>query len=138
MWPNRNALSNTLAASKCSLSIAAVFIMLLALAPAGWAQTDDSKPEELGKQRSALYLRATHAPLADLASDVNQIAVVSETCRVKYGSTACGLPDKALESDKLEERYAYYVKRPVEAHSKPHAVKIDRRNWAGSGAPAQP
>ncbi len=118
--------------------MAAVFALLLALAPAGWAQTDDSKPEDLGQQRSDLYLRATHAPLADLASDVNQIAVLSETCRVKYGSTACGLPDKALESDKLEERYAYYVKRPVEAHSKPHAVKIDRRNWAGSGAAAQP
>jgi hypothetical protein len=115
----------------------AVFVLLLALAPAAWAQTDDSKPEELGKQRSALYLRATQAPLAELGNDVNHIAVLSETCRVKYGSKACGLPDKALESDKLEDRYAYYVKQPVEAHAKGNAVRIDRRNWAGASAPAQ-
>ena len=136
MWQNRNAGSS--ATAKGTLTIAAVFALLLTLAPTGRAQTDDSKPEELGRQRSALYLRATHAPLADLGNDVNHIGVLSETCRVKYGSQACGLPDKALESDKLEERYAYYVKQPVEAHSKSHAVKIDRRNWAGSDAPAHP
>jgi hypothetical protein len=114
--------------------MAAVFALLLTLAPAGWAQTDDSKPEGLGKQRTDLYLRATHAPLAGLENDVNHIAVLSETCRIKYGSAACGLPDKALESGKLEERYAYYVKQPIEAHAKAHPVKIDRRNWAGSAA----
>ena len=138
MWPIRNATSGALAASRGALTLPAVFALLLTLAPAGWAQTNDSRPEELGKQRSGLYLRATQAPVADLGNDVNQIAVLSETCRVKYGSTACGLPDKALESDKLEERYAYYVKQPVEAHTKGHAVKIDRRNWAGSNAPAHP
>lgn len=135
---NKKAASITLAASMGPLTMAAVFALLLMLAPAGLAQTDDSKPEELGKQRSDLYLRATHAPLADLGNDVNHIAVLSETCRIKYGSAACGLPDKALDSDQLEERYAYYVKRPVEAHSKGHAVKIDRHNWVGSAAPAQP
>jgi hypothetical protein len=138
MWPNRNAALSFLAASLGALTVPTVFVLLLTLAPAGWAQTDDSKPEELGKQRSALYLRATHAPLEDLGNDVNRIAILSETCRVKYGSTACGLPDKTLESDKLEERYAYYVKQPVEAHSKGHPVKVDRRNWAGSDTPAHP
>jgi len=127
-----------LAAKRGALTVAAVFAMVLAIAPAAWAQTDHSKPEELAKQRSDLYLRATRAPLADLGNDVNHIAVVSETCRVKYGSAACGLSDKALESDKLEERYAYYVKQPVEAHVKARPVKVDRRNWAGSGPPAQP
>jgi hypothetical protein len=112
--------------------------MLLTLGTAGLAQTNESKPEELGKRRTALYLRATRTPLADLESDLNHFAVLSETCRVKYGSTACGLSDKGLESDKLEERYAYYVKRPVEAHGKGQAVKILRRNWVGSDAPAHP
>ena len=130
----RNATSSVTAASSALLTMAAVFALLLTLAPAARAQTDDSKPEGLGKQRTDLYLRATHAPLADLENDVNHIAVLSETCRIKYGSAACGLPDKALESDKLEERYAYYVKQPVEAHAKAHPVKIDRRNWAGSAA----
>ena len=138
MWPNKKRSFEYLGGFHGPLTMAAVFALLLTLAPAGLAQTDDSKPEELGKQRSDLYLRATHAPLADLGNDVNHIAVLSETCRIKYGSAACGLPDKALESDQLEERYAYYVKRPVEAHSKGHAVKIDRRNWVGSAAPAQP
>jgi hypothetical protein len=138
MRPNRNAGSIPLPASPGVLTLPTVLALLLTLAPAARAQSDDSRPEDLGKQRTALYLRATHAPLADLASDVNRIAVLSETCRIKSGSTACGLPDKALESDKLEERYAYYVKQPVEAHSKGHAVKIERRNWAGSDAPAYP
>jgi len=138
MWPNRNAASSSWAASLGAFTMPTVLALLLTLAPAGWAQTDGSRPEALGKQRTALYLRATHAPLTDLGNDVNQIAVLSETCRVKYGATACGLPDKALESDKLEERYAYYVKQPVEAHAKGHAVKIDRRIWAGSDASPNP
>jgi hypothetical protein len=119
--------------------MAAVFALLLAFVPASWAQTaEPTPPEQLGKQRKDLYLRATHAPLADLAKDVNQIAVQSETCRVKYGSAACGLSDKALESDKLEDRYDYYVKQPVEVHAKPHSVKVNRGNWTGSDAPAHP
>jgi len=118
--------------------VLATFGLLMTLAPVTMAQTNDSKPEELGKQRSALYLKATQAPLENLSGDVNRIAVLSETCRVKYGSAPCGLPDKALESDKLEERYAYYVKQPIEAHTKTHAVKIDRRNWEGSDSAAHP
>ena len=138
MWPKRNAGSSAAAARKDAFTMAAVMALLLALAPAGWAQNDGSKPQELGKRRKDIYLRATHAPLAGLASDVNQIAVQSETCRSKFGSTACGLSDKALESDKLEDRYAYYVKGPVEAHAKEQGakkeqgVKIDRRNWEGT------
>lgn len=127
-----------LAAGRGALTLAAFFAALLVLAPAAWAETDVSKPDELAKQRSDLYLRATRAPLPDLGNDVNRIAVASETCRVKYGSTACGLPDKALESDKLEERYGYYVKQPVETHAKAHPVKVERRNWTGSGAPEKP
>lgn len=127
-----------LAAARGAFTVAAVFAVLMAVAPATWAQADSSKPDELSKQRSDLYLRAVRAPLADLGNDVNHVAVVSETCRIKYGSAACGLPDKALESDKLEERYAYYVKGPVESHAKAHPVKVDRRNWAGSGTPTKP
>jgi hypothetical protein len=89
----------------------------------------------LSKQRAALYLAATHTPLADLENDVNHLAIRSESCRIEYGAQACGLPDKPLESRKLEERYAYYVGQPVEAHAKGHGVKISRRNWEGASAP---
>jgi hypothetical protein len=120
-----------------TLTLVAASALFLMLGSAARAQTDGSKPEELGKQRTALYLRATRAPLTDLESDVNHIDVMSETCRAAYGSKACGLPDKALDSDKLEDRYAYYVKGPVEARAKPHGAKIDRRNWVGSSASAE-
>jgi hypothetical protein len=111
--------------------MAAAGALVLTLAPSSPAQSADAQPAALSKQRAALYLKATHAPLADLESDVNHLARLSETCRVEHGSQACGLPDKPLESDKLEERYAYYVSRPVEAHSKDQKMKIDRRHWEG-------
>lgn len=116
------------------LSMAAAGALVLTLAPSSRAQSAEAQPAALSKQRAALYLKATRAPLADLESDVNHLARLSETCRVEYGSQACGLPDKPLESDKLEERYAYYVSRPVEANSKGQKVKIERRNWAASSA----
>ncbi len=116
------------------LSIAAVVVLLLAVPPAR-AQSIDFEPAALGKQRTALYLKATQASLADLESDVNHMAVLSETCRAEYGAKACGLADKPLGSDKSEERYDYYVRRPVEAHFSGQGVKIERRNWQGSDAP---
>jgi hypothetical protein len=115
--------------------LAAVGALLLALAPSSRAQSADSQPAALSKQRAALYLAATRTPLADLENDVNHLAIRSESCRIEYGSQACGLPDKPLDSRKLEERYAYYVGHPVEAHSKVQGVKIDRRHWAGASAP---
>jgi hypothetical protein len=118
--------------------MAASGALLLALAPSSRAQSADSQPAALSKQRAALYLAATHTPLADLENDVNQLAIRSESCRIDYGAQACGLPDKPLESRKLEDRYAYYVGQPVEAHAKGHGVKINRRNWEGaSAAPAR-
>jgi hypothetical protein len=137
MWMERNPTASVPTVSRSLFALVAAAGLLLALAPASLAQNDDAQPEKLSKLRTDLYLRATRAPLADLESDVNRIAVLSETCRADNGSKACGLPDKALESEKLEERYAYYVKGPVEAHPKGHGPRIDRRNWAGSGAPAQ-
>jgi hypothetical protein len=109
--------------------------LVLVLAPSSRAQSADSQPAALSKQRSALYLEATRTPLANLENDVNHLAIRSESCRIEYGAQACGLPDKPLESRKLEERYAYYVGHPVEAHSKVQGVKVDRRNWAGASAP---
>jgi hypothetical protein len=138
MWTERNPNASVSAVSQSVLMLIAAAALFLALAPASLAQSDDSQPEQLSKLRTDLYLRATRAALADLESDVNHVAVLSETCRADNGSKACGLPDKALESEKLEERYAYYVKRPVEAHPKGHGARIDRRNWVGSGAAAQP
>ena len=99
------------------------------------AQSIDFDPVALGKQRAALCLKAGHASLPELESDVNHLAVLSETCRSQYGTKACGLPDKPLSSEKLEERYAYYVRRPLEEHLNGRGVKIDRRNW-GTDVPA--
>jgi len=134
MGSARKAAPSASGASASSITAAAVCALLLTLAPAGWSQSDTPQPAALSKQRTDLYLRAMHTPLANLESDVNHVAVRSETCRIKYGSAACGLPDKALESDKLEDRYSYYVKQPVETHAKVHPAKIDRRNWTGSAA----
>src|SRR5208337_5343077 len=119
-------------AARWVLMMAAGGALLLSLAAASRAQSADSQPAALSKQRAALYLAATHTPLADLENDVNHLAIRSESCRIEYGSQACGLPDKPLESRKLEERYAYYVRQPVEAHSKGQGVKISRRNWEGT------
>jgi hypothetical protein len=117
------------------LVMAAGGALVLALAASGRAQSADSQPAALNKQRAALHLAATHTPLADLENDVNRLAIRSESCRIEYGAKACGLPDKPLESRKLEERYAYYVRQPVEALSKEQGVKISRRNWEGTSAP---
>ncbi len=138
MWLNRNVRIHIRAAATGAITLAGLFTLLLPWGAAGMPQTDDSKPDELAKQRSALYVQATRTPLAELEAAVNHLAVLSETCRAQYGSKACSLPDKALASDKLDERYAYYVKGPVEAHEKAHGVKVDRKNWGGAEAPAHP
>jgi hypothetical protein len=134
MDTNRYSVSGALAA-RWLLPLAAAGALVLTLAPSSRAESTDAQPAALSKQRAALYLEATRTPLANLESDLNHLALLSERCRVEYGTQACGLPDKPLESDKLEERYAYYVKRPVEAHSKGQELKIDRGHWAKSSAP---
>jgi len=96
------------------------------------SQNPEAQPAALNKQRTALLARAAHAPLTAIESDVNRLAVLSETCRVEHGSQACGLPDKPLDSSKLEDRYAYYVKQPLDSQPKPQGPKIDRRNWKES------
>ena len=111
------------------LPLAAAAALLLALAPIVRAQSVDFDPAALGKLRAAIILKATHAPIIDLESDVNHLAVLSETCRAEAGAKACGLSDKPLESNKLEDRYAYYVRKPVEAHASGRQAKIDRHNW---------
>jgi hypothetical protein len=115
------------------LQMAAVAALLMTHAP-GCAQSIDFDPAALSKQRAALCLKAAHSSLPELESDVNHLAVLSETCRAQYGTKACGLSDKPLTSDKLEERYAYYVRRPLEEHLNGRGMKIDRRNW-GTDAP---
>lgn len=114
------------------LCMATVGALVLLLAPSSRAQNPDAQPAALSKLRATLYVEATHAPLANLESEVTHLAMLSETCRVEHGAQACGLSDKPLDSSKLADRYAYYVKQPVEAHSKVKAVKIQRRNWEGS------
>jgi hypothetical protein len=122
----RNIFSAT---SREILLMPAATALLLTLAPIARAQSVDFDPAALGKQRTAICLMATHAPITDLENDVNHLAVLSETCRAEYGGKACGLSDKPLESNTMEDRYAYYVKRPVEAHSSGRQAKIDRHNW---------
>jgi hypothetical protein len=119
------------------LQIAVVAALLITHVPAR-AQSIDFEPAALGKQRAALCLKAGHTSLPELESDVNHLAVLSETCRAQYGTKACGLPDKPLSSEKLEERYAYYVKRPLEEHLDGRGMKIDRRNWGTDAAAAGP
>jgi hypothetical protein len=99
-------------------------------------QSTDSQPDALSKERKALYLKAIHTPLADLEADLNQLAVASESCRAEHGAKTCGLPDKALASDKLEERYDYYVKHPVESRLSGHGVRVEKRNWERPGSTA--
>jgi len=117
--------------------LAAAAALLLTLAPMARAQSVDFDPAALTKQRSAILLKATHAPITDLENDVNHLAVLSETCRAQSGAKACGLSDKPLGSGKLEDRYAYYVRQPVEAHASGRQAKIDRHNWEAPPAPPQ-
>ena len=135
MNANSNSGPGVSATARWVFSIAAAGALVLMIVSSSRALNADAEPAALGKQRAALYLKAAHAPLADLESDLNHLAKLSEECRVEHGAQACGLPDKALETGKLEDRYAYYVKEPVEAHSKTKGVKINRQNWAGSSAP---
>jgi hypothetical protein len=116
------------------MAFAAFTALLLALAPIVCAQSVDFAPAALSKQRAAILLKATHAPIADLENDVNHLAVLSETCRAESGAKACGLSDKPLESGKLEDRYAYYVRGPVEAHASGRQARIDRHNWEAPAA----
>ena len=125
---------NIYPASRKLLPLATVAALLLTLAPSARAQSVDFDPPALSKQRTAICLKATRAPITDLENDVNHLAVLSETCRAEYGAKACGLPDRALESNTLEDRYAYYVRRPVEAHHGRRQAKIDRHNWEASTA----
>jgi hypothetical protein len=119
-----------------SFKITAAAALLIALAPIARAQSVDFEPAALVKQRTEICLKATHAPIADLENDVNHLAVLSETCRAEYGAKACGVPDKPLESNELEDRYGYYVRRPVETHSTGRQAKIDRHNWEAPSATA--
>jgi hypothetical protein len=119
------------------LQMAVVAALLITHVPAR-AQSIDFEPAALGKQRAALCLKAGHTSLPELESDVNHLAVLSETCRAQYGTKACGLLDKPLSSEKLEERYAYYVRRPLEEHLDGRGMKIDRRNWGTDAAAASP
>ena len=124
-------------ASQTLFPLAAASALLLALVPLARAQSVDFDPAALGKQRSAILLKATHAPIADLENDVNHLAVLSETCRAESGAKACGLSDKPLESNTLDDRYAYYVRRPVEAHASGRQAKIDRHNWETPATPSR-
>jgi len=120
--------------------VLALAALLLALVPLARAQQNaapqsvEFEPAALDKARTALCLKASHAPLADLESDLNHLAVLSETCRAEFGGKACGLPEKPLTSDKLEERYTYYVKQPVQTHFSGHQVKVDRHSWESPNA----
>ena len=126
-------------AAQWALSLAAAGVLILGLASASCAANPDAQPEALHRQRTALYLQATRGPLENLEGDLNRLAFLSETCRVERGAQACGLSDKLLGTGNLEERYDYYVKQPVEAHSKPQDLRVRRGNWAGmAGSSGQP
>lgn len=114
------------------VAIAAI-ALLLALTSSSRAQQPlqsvEFEPAALEKPRAALLLKASHAALADSENELNHLAVLSETCRAEFGAKACGLDEKPLSSDKLEERFSYYVRQPVQTHFSGHQVKVDRHSW---------
>jgi hypothetical protein len=116
-------------------AIAAAGILLFALAPSASAQNLDFSPAALGNQRTAIILKATHAPISDIENELNRLAVLSERCRVESGPKACGLSDKPLDTNGLDERYAYYVRTPMEAHAGGHQAKVDKHNWEAPPPP---
>ena len=109
--------------------IAAAAALLLVVAGVARAQSVDFSPAALGKMRADIILKATHAPIADLEGDVDHLAVLSETCRAESGAKACGLSEKTLQSNKLEDRFSYYVRKPMEEHASGRQAKVDRHNW---------
>jgi hypothetical protein len=111
------------------LRLAAAAGLLIVVASIARAQSVDFDPAAITKQRSTITLKATRVPITDLENDLDHLAVLSETCRAESGAKACGLSDKPLESNKLEDRYEYYVRRPVAAHASGRLAKIDRHNW---------
>jgi hypothetical protein len=115
---------------KTSVLIATFYAMVLfATCLSASAQEADFRPEAVSKQRTALYIKGLQVSAKSLETDLNHLAVISEACRIEYGSKTCGLPGKALDSDKLEERYDYYVRLPMAARPAGHTVKIEKRNW---------
>jgi|SRR5579859_897134 len=116
--------------------ISAAAVLLISLVPMARAQSVNFEPAALAKQRTEICLKATHTPIADLENEVNHLAVLSETCRAEYGAKACGVPDKPLESNDLKDRYAYYVRKPVEKHFTVGQAKIDKHNWEATKAAA--
>jgi hypothetical protein len=135
MNANAKSIPGVSAIARWVFSVAAAGVLLLMVVSSSRALDANAEPAALNKQRADLYLKGTRGPLSDIETDLNRLAKLSEACRIEHGSQACGLPGKPLESDKLEDRYAYYVKGPVEANSKGQGLKINRRNWAGSSAP---
>lgn len=127
-------LSIRLSGSRLLLPVAVAGTLLLALAPSARAESVDFSPASLSRQRAALILKATHTPMAELESDVDHLAVLSETCRAESGAKACGLSDKPLASSTLEDRYAYYVRIPVDVHASARQAKVDRHNWEAPAA----
>ena len=115
------------------LAAIVLVVLLLALASVARAQQPprsvEFDPAALEKARTALLLRSGQSQLADLEGELNHLAVLSETCRVEFGAQACGLDATALTSDKLEERFSYYVKHPVQSQNSGHQVKVDRNSW---------
>ncbi len=109
--------------------IAAAAALLLVVASVAHAQSVDFSPAALGKLRADIILKATHAPITELEGDVNHLSVLSESCRAESGAKACGLSEKTLQSDKLEDRFAYYVRKPMEEHASGRQAKVDRHNW---------
>ena len=123
------------AVAQFAMAAVATSAFLLALVPMGRAPGVDCSPATLSTQRAAIILKATHAPIADVENDLNHLALLSERCRVESGAKACGLSDKPLESNSLDERYAYYVRQPMDAHASGHQAKVDKHNWAAPPAP---
>lgn len=109
-------------------------MLLLALAPTAGGQSVDYSPAAVAKERTALILKATRTPVAQLENEVGHLAVLSEMCRATSGPTACGVSEKPLTSNTIDDRFAYYVRTPVEQHSSARKAKLDLHNWGEVGS----
>jgi len=122
------------------LAAIGLIALLLALGSLAHAQQQPASvnfdPPALEKARAELFLKSSHSELSELENDLNHLAVLSETCRAEFGTKTCGLDSKELSSDKLEDRFSYYVRQPLQVHSSGHPVKINKHSWEDSNAPA--
>jgi hypothetical protein len=112
------------------ISTTIVILALSVIPMGGQAQPKDHSPRRLAQLRLALYVKAHQAPLVQLGEELDQLVLLSETCRAQYGTKACGLAGNPRRAGGVEEIYAYYVRTPAELSLDRLEIVVQRENWA--------